>query len=154
MNGRNQVHKQNKNKFRIQLFTCIFFRHLQQQFVSSFRTAIPILCTKYIPKKYFPHEEVLSEVSIFFGLQNLKYLCYQHEPQWFQSLHRAFRAERYILNNSPRIDWGFAAHNTVSIFPWEISSAISRITLVKLFIKQRYARNRALLCETLPYWHA
>ena len=55
--------------------------------------------------------------------------------QWFQSLHRAFRAERYILNNSPGIDWGFAAHNTVSIFPWEISSAISRITLVKLFIK-------------------
>ena len=46
--------------------------------------------------------------------------------QWFQLLHRAFQVERYILNNSPEIDWRFAAHNTVSIFPCRISSAIIR----------------------------
>ena len=69
------------------------------------------------------------------SLLNFKMCDMRASAQWFQSLHRAFRAERYILNNSPGIDWGFAAHNTVSIFPWEISSAISCITLVKLFIK-------------------
>ena len=71
----------------------------------------------------------------FYGAKSTANLNVKIRTQWFQSLHRAFRAERYILNNSPGIDWGFAAHNTVSIFPWEISSAISRITLVKLFIK-------------------